>query len=174
MTKEKSFTLIELLVVIAVIGLLASIVLVSLGPARDKAKAAKVISDLTQTSKAIYLYWADTEMDPPHDHSWSDSCERAALISGNFSPKPPDWAGPYIGSWPKTPWGTEYHWELWSSSHSISVRDVPQRVAELIDSQIDNGDLGSGDVTWSDGRLEYWKNFRNFPANNIHFTSCTP
>lgn len=57
--KNYGFTLIELLVVIAIIGVLASIVLVSLGGARAKASAAKAKSDLAQVMTAIELYQSD-------------------------------------------------------------------------------------------------------------------
>ena len=53
--REKSFTLIELMVVVAVMGLLASIVLVSLTGARDRARWARAELELDQIRKAIII-----------------------------------------------------------------------------------------------------------------------
>lgn len=55
--KKEGFTLIELLVVIAVIGLLATIVLISLSSARAKSRDARRLADLKQVSLALEMFY---------------------------------------------------------------------------------------------------------------------
>ena len=57
---SKGFTLIELLVVIAIIGLLAGIVLVSLGGARTSAQDARRQTDIRNIITAMELCYNDT------------------------------------------------------------------------------------------------------------------
>ena len=57
MKNHHAFTLIELLVVISIIGLLASVVLVSLNSARFKARTTKRLADIRQIQKALEMYY---------------------------------------------------------------------------------------------------------------------
>jgi len=64
---QKGFTLIELLVVIAIIGILSSIVLVSLNSARSKARDAKIKGDMAGINTALVLYSDSGGVFPAHD-----------------------------------------------------------------------------------------------------------
>lgn len=99
-SKQKGFTLIELLVVIAIIGMLASIVLVSLGPARARARDAKRVSDIRQISLAMELCFGDTSCNGTVNDS---SYKILGVTSGRLTAAQN--IGSYMGTIPTDPGG---------------------------------------------------------------------
>ncbi len=97
---SKGFTLIELLVVIAIIGLLSSIVLVSMGGARKKARDAKRESDIRQISTAMEMCLDDTSCGTTGGY---------VAIAGGTSPTPArittTLIGTYLNPLPQDPGG---------------------------------------------------------------------
>lgn len=68
-TKNSGFTLIEILVVIAIIGLLASVVMVSVARARIKASDARRIADMRQIATGLQLFY-DKNGVMPANYNW--------------------------------------------------------------------------------------------------------
>jgi|CXWK01.1.fsa_nt_gi general secretion pathway protein G len=105
----RGFTLIEVMVVVVILGILATIVYFSVSSMRDKAKFAKVLSDMDSIRVAIELYRQDNNGKyPPND---------------NLGDVPPG-LGPYLpgGVWPETPWpGAQYDWDNVENIDTVSV-----------------------------------------------------
>jgi prepilin-type N-terminal cleavage/methylation domain-containing protein len=86
---KKGFTLIELLIVVAIIGLLATLAIVSLTSAQQRARDTKRIADVKAIQTAMELHWNEEATYPSldstdtNDDDWSDlSGELSDFVSG--------------------------------------------------------------------------------------------
>jgi prepilin-type N-terminal cleavage/methylation domain-containing protein len=95
----RGFTLIELLTVIAIIGILASIILVSLTAARAKGRDAKRISDIKSIQLALEEYYNDNLKYPA-------SIYGSALAPTYMPTVPTDPSGNNCGSEGANTWAT--------------------------------------------------------------------
>src|SRR6185436_1463726 len=99
---KKGFTLIELMVVIAIIGLLASIISVSLVSSRAKGRDAKRVADIKMIQLALETYYNDNSYYP------------TSLYSGGISPS---FSPLYLTTVPKDPSDntTQYKYSAYNS-----------------------------------------------------------
>jgi len=112
MSKNKGFTLIELLVVIAIIGLLASIVIVSLNTARAKARDSQRVAAVKQIQTALEMYFDDKGYYPP-------AVTTGILEDAAGNPGQALRAGGYIATVPVDPDGsTKYKYATYGTDAS--------------------------------------------------------
>ena len=75
MNKRPGFTLVELLIVIIIIGILAGMLLLSVGSATDKAEATKIVNAIRNYKSATLMYYADNGNWPTNTGDWTDSLD---------------------------------------------------------------------------------------------------
>ncbi len=89
--QKQGFTLIEMLIVVAIIGVLASIVLVGLGPTQRTGRDARRIADLKQVQTALELYFQKNGQ-YPNSATWAalETDLVSATIGVNKIPNDPN------------------------------------------------------------------------------------
>ena len=105
---EHGFTLIELMVVIVILGLLATIVVINVLPAQDRAKLEKTKADIAVIEQGLEMYRLNTLSYP----SSTDGLQ--ALIRPPASLTQPEryQPGGYLKRLPNDPWGRPYQYAI--------------------------------------------------------------
>lgn len=86
--ERKGFTLIEILIVVAIIAILASIVLVGLGPTQQSGRDARRLSDLHEIQNGLELYYNSCGYYP--GTAVSAPCAAYAASDGYYGSGPTD------------------------------------------------------------------------------------
>jgi general secretion pathway protein G len=88
---QEGFTLVELMVVIVIIGLLATVVVINVMPASNRAAVTKARADISTLEQGLQMYRLDNMRYPSGEEGLQ------ALVQGQ-----------YIQRLPNDPWGNPY------------------------------------------------------------------
>lgn len=94
--RDDGFTLVELMVVLVIIGLLATIVILNVMPAADRAAVTKARADIATLEQGIEMYRLDNQRYPTGEEGLQ------ALVTGEYIRRLPNdpWNHPYRYSAP--------------------------------------------------------------------------
>lgn len=122
--QEDGFSLVELMVVIVIIGLLATIVIINVMPAADRAAMTKARADIATLEQGIEMYRLDNLVYPPAAAGLN------ALVAGR-----------YVRRLPDDPWGNPYRYSVPGEG------DAPFRVFSLGADGRDGGEEENADIS---------------------------
>lgn len=129
--QQAGFTLIEILVVIAIMGILSSIMFVTLNQARSKGRDAKRKSDIAQVQKALELYANDNSGSYPSTSGswWGVSALGGSHTTSGANAYIPNLTPTYVSVLPTDPRGITTEWSgyLYRSdgvSYKLLLHDI--------------------------------------------------
>lgn len=115
--EEQGFTLIELMVVLLILSLLATVVVINVMPAQDRAMAEKARTDIALLEQAAERYRLDMFAYPPGEAGLQALVQApAGLAHPERYP-----AGGYIKRLPDDPWGNPYHYQAPGRHGAIDI-----------------------------------------------------
>jgi general secretion pathway protein G len=114
---DDGFTLVELLVVLVIIGLLATVVMINVLPAQDKALAEKAKVDIAILEQAPEMYRLDNFAYP----QTSDGLNALRTPPTTLSEAGRYRKGGYIRKLPNDPWGRPYLYANPGTSGGLEV-----------------------------------------------------
>ena len=121
--REDGFTLVEMMVVLVIIGLLATVVIINVLPATDRAARTRVQADLSTLEQAIEMYRLENLRYPTTE-------EGLAALTPN-----------YVRRLPNDPWNSPYVYV------SPGPNGAPYRIASLGADKREGGSGENADIT---------------------------
>jgi prepilin-type N-terminal cleavage/methylation domain-containing protein len=177
---RRGFTLIELLVVVAIIGLLASVVIVSIQSARMKGRDARRIADFAQIRTALELYVDTNSYYPQGRCGWDSNCGGTWTLSSDST----TWGAfatllaPYISALPKDPLNTSGCAPWDGSCYTYAYGDVGRYTYKStynLTAQLEDPNsqyrCGIKDYRWAYGQNHWCTAFGGGYSNQIYDVS---
>jgi general secretion pathway protein G len=103
---KAGFTLVEVMVAVVIIGLLATVVMINVLPALDRAKTEKARADIATLEQAIETYRLENQTFPVTEQGLDALTKAPPGLAHPENYRP----GGYIKRLPEDPWGKAYQY----------------------------------------------------------------